>query len=60
VAKFLTSVLLNNLLANPSKKCVYRCIKLGHTHIKSISLLLDLKSSTKLPNGNSLAVYECI
>ena len=46
VARFLTSDLLSSLLARPSKKCVYLCIKLGHTHIKSISLLLDRKSRT--------------
>lgn len=46
VAKFLTSTLVSNLGAKPSKKWVYLCIKLGQTHIKSISLLLERRSST--------------
>jgi len=46
VAKFLTSNFASRRGAKPSKKWVYRCIKLGQTHIKSISLLLERRSST--------------
>lgn len=46
VARFLTYVLLSNCLASPSKKCVYLWMKLGHTQMKSISLLFDLRSRT--------------
>ena len=42
----LTSLFLSSFEGKPIKKCVYLLIKCGTTQIRSISLLLDRRSST--------------
>jgi len=54
--KFFTYGSDSNLSTKFKKKWVSLLMKLGQTQIKSISLLLDFKSSTYEPKGNSLAV----